>query len=517
MLANLQREERIGSGTFGVVYKAKLEDRLVAEKALHEHLFKCHDRDRHVAKFEAECRILAKLKHKNVVELLEFAIFHSSPPVLITELLDRDLGKYITSLHPEKIPFPEAVSIMSDVADGLAYLHEHNPPIVHRDLACKNILLTREKQAKIADLGLAKVFPRNGRMHASPQPLGTPVYAAPETFSPDGHGYGTDPVEYDVKVDIFSFGVILMEVSNGSPPVVEPAWPITKDRERIPEKKRRESDIKKMDEHKLKEIVLRCIEDFSKDRPSAEEVSRCLQHEWSKIQQKRNIAHYIQVAQVPKLDIAVLGQSYAGKSCLISRYFHGKFDDKIIPTSALKLRTMRIDLHDKEYRLQITDTAGDEKYHSVILMPLKHCQGVVLVFDLTDRPSFVEGIPEMIKLVKQNAPDNTSLILVGNKADLADAQKSRRKIVKKDAEFFAKELGIRYIETSALSGQNVDRAFELIANEIYDTLDLSDIDTYTTSTDNIQLTNEGVPGDRTFLQKVVDCFTFRWLRERWRS
>jgi len=59
-----------------------------------------------------------------------------------------------------KIPFPEAVSIMSDVADGLAYLHcECNPPIVHRDLASKNILLTKERQAKIADLGLAKVFP----------------------------------------------------------------------------------------------------------------------------------------------------------------------------------------------------------------------------------------------------------------------------------------------------------------------------------------------------------------------
>ena len=230
MLANFQRGERIGSGTFGDVYKAKWGDRLVAEKVLHEHLFKSHDRDRHVAKFEAECKILAGLQHKNVVELLEFGIFHSQPPVLITELLDRDLGKYISSLNPEKIPFREAVSIMSDVAEGLDYIHDRNPPIVHRDLACKNILLTKEKQAKIADFGLAKVFPHGGRTHASPQPLGTPVYAAPETFSLEGRGYGYDPpVEYDVKIDIFSFGVVLMEVINGSPPVVDPEWPITED------------------------------------------------------------------------------------------------------------------------------------------------------------------------------------------------------------------------------------------------------------------------------------------------
>ena len=228
MLANFQRGERIGSGTFGDVYKAKWEDRLVAVKVLHDYLFNRQDRDRHVAKFEAECKILAGLQHKNVDELLEFGIFHSKPPVLITELLDCDLGKYISSLNPEKIPFPDAVSIMQDVAEGLAYLHERNPPIVHRDLACKNILLTKEKQAKIADLGLAKVFPSRGRTYASPQPLGTPVYAAPETFSLDGRGYGYDaPVEYDVKIDIFSFGVVLMEVINGSPPVVDPEWPIT--------------------------------------------------------------------------------------------------------------------------------------------------------------------------------------------------------------------------------------------------------------------------------------------------
>jgi len=289
---------------------------------------------------------------------------------------------------------------------------------------------------------------------------------------------------------------------------------LSRDGQRILEKKRRECDIKKMGEHKLKKIVLWCIEDSSEERPSAEEVSKWLQNEWSEIQQKRNIA------QVRKLRVAVLGKSGAGKSCLISRYRDGKFDDKMITKIGPDLVTMNIDLHDKEHRLEIFDTAGDEKYHSLIPTIIKRCSGVVLVFDLTDRPSLVEGIPEMIKLVKQSARDNTSLILVGNKADLADAQESRRKIVKEEAELFAKELGIRYIETSALSGQNVDRAFELIANEIYDTLDLSDIDTYTTSTDNIQrVTNEDVPRDITFLKKEADCWVVavRRLREWWES
>ena len=289
---------------------------------------------------------------------------------------------------------------------------------------------------------------------------------------------------------------------------------LSSDGERIEEHKRRESDIKKMGEHKLKKIVLRCIKDSSKDRPSAEEVSKWLQYEWSKIEQKQRIVHK---PKVPKLEIAVLGKSCAGKSCLISYFLDHTFADRMIPTCGQVLRTTNIDLHDKGYCLQIEDTAGQERFHSIISASINRCQGVVLVFDLTDRRSLFEDIPKMLKLVKDHAPDSTSMILVGNKADLADAQLSKREIHHEEAERFAQKRGIPYIETSALSGQNVERAFELIANEIYDTLDMSDIDLYVTSEENIKLklTNEDVPRDKTFLQKMTDCF--RRLRGWWRS
>ena len=225
MLANFQKKERIGSGCFGSVYKAEWNGHLVAVKILHECLFQPRA-NRYVAKFEAECKILQNLQHKNVVKLLEFVITHSSPPMLITELLDCDLGRYIANLYPGKIPHSDTVSIMLDVAEGLAYLHQQNPPIVHRDLASKNVLLTTQRQAKIADVGLAKVFPRNEQMYASPVP-GTPVYAAPETFHPeyDPRLPTSKRVEYDSKIDIFSFGIMLMEVINGKLPSPRPEWP----------------------------------------------------------------------------------------------------------------------------------------------------------------------------------------------------------------------------------------------------------------------------------------------------
>ena len=168
MQANYELRTEIGRGSYGTVYEGTLDNEPVAVKVLHEDL--CYDWI--IDQFREECELLQRLNHKNVVKLIQFNISHSSPPVLISELLDCDLEKYITNLQPEKIPFPQVVSIMLDVAQGLQYLHyECSPAIAHRDLASKNILLTKTRQAKIADLGLAKFFPRRRRrMLATPVP-----------------------------------------------------------------------------------------------------------------------------------------------------------------------------------------------------------------------------------------------------------------------------------------------------------------------------------------------------------
>ena len=216
MQANYVLKKEIGFGSYGRVYEGTLDNEPVAVKVLHESL-RCGSI---IDKFREECELLQRLNHKNVVKLIQFNISHSSPPILITELLDCDLEKYITNLQPEKIPFPEVVSIMLDVAQGLHYLHyQCNPAIVHRDLASKNILLTKTREAKIADLGLAKFFLRNQRMFASPVP-GTQFYAAPETYP---NNLATSPkVKYNEKIDIFSFGVVLMETINSRYPKCDP-------------------------------------------------------------------------------------------------------------------------------------------------------------------------------------------------------------------------------------------------------------------------------------------------------
>ena len=203
----------IGRGSYAVVYKAVWKNRQVAAKKLHNYLLEKIDVKQ---KFEEEWELLSGLNHPNIVKYLT-AVIPESPKestIIVTELLEQDLRRFIMrSRTNPKVTFRDTVSIMLDVAKGLNYLHQLPKPIVHRDLACKNILLTASKQAKIADFGVAKCFP-GGEMAATGNP-GTPATRAPETF---GKSYfSRERKKYGTKADIFSFGVVVLEVIVGHP------------------------------------------------------------------------------------------------------------------------------------------------------------------------------------------------------------------------------------------------------------------------------------------------------------
>lgn len=135
----------ISRGAFGKVYNTWWNGKPAAAKVLHEFFF---DGSRPIVAefvdvFSRPYRLQKRLKHKNVVQVLEIITFDSSPPVLLTELLDCDLRTFIARHVPNRIPFPDTVSIMLDVAEGLDYLHHQcNPPIIHRDMNNGNILLS---------------------------------------------------------------------------------------------------------------------------------------------------------------------------------------------------------------------------------------------------------------------------------------------------------------------------------------------------------------------------------------
>ncbi|ETL82998.1 TKL/DRK protein kinase [Phytophthora nicotianae CJ01A1] len=189
-------DSAIGRGVFGVVYKGSYFGTPVAIKKLHVSGVPKNT----LVEFEKECSIMKGLHHPNIVLFMGSC---SKPPtlLLVTELLAN--GSFFDIYH--KMPRPEparqlrlAYSIAFDMAKGLAYLHNHNPIVIHRDLKSQNILLDDRMRTKIADFGLSK-FRDVGKTMSI---CGSPLWVAPEVLR--GEKYGT-------PCDVYSFSIIVWE------------------------------------------------------------------------------------------------------------------------------------------------------------------------------------------------------------------------------------------------------------------------------------------------------------------
>lgn len=221
---NVKLYEKIGEGSYGEVYRGVWKGKPVAAKKIRSFFFDndvyCFQNQGKIFNdLKKEWEIMSGLNHKNIVQYLTVIMPQESPPIIVTELCATDLFKFIRKESNRKVAFTDAVSIMLDVAEGLNYLHGLKDPVIHRDLSSKNILIKdlESKKAKITDMGLSKVFP-NGAMYATAG-VGCIMYSAPETYPEKlGKGRYSQKAYYTEKVDIFSFGAVLLEVIVGRLP-----------------------------------------------------------------------------------------------------------------------------------------------------------------------------------------------------------------------------------------------------------------------------------------------------------
>ena len=163
-----------------------------------------------------------------------------------------------------------------------------------------------------------------------------------------------------------------------------------------------------------------------------------------------------------KYKIMVLGESKVGKTSLIKRYTKDQFGGVYLTTVGMDFQDKIIEIEDKKVRLQVWDTAGQERFRNVTKSYFQSSHGLLVVYDITDKESF-EKINFWIENIKNNAPENAKLILVGNKCDLAN----ERKVTIEDGENKARNYNIKFFESSAKDGTNVNELFFYLANEIY--------------------------------------------------
>ena len=156
--------------------------------------------------FFLECKILSSLHHPNIVKFVGV----SKDRWILMECLHASLFDYIDegSKKQNKLSLEQKLKILYDVALGLQYLHD--TPILHRDLTAKNVLLTKDLRAKIADLGQAVIKQYNHEQYMSQAP-GMLCYMPPEVLK-------SNP-KYDQSIDIFSFGVLILHT-------ISEVWPI---------------------------------------------------------------------------------------------------------------------------------------------------------------------------------------------------------------------------------------------------------------------------------------------------
>ena len=272
----LFKGEVLGIGSYGIVCKAKGDDLLCAAKCLHPGSFDPSEQEniahnealvKRIRRFEREIELLKEIRHPNIVLYL---CLHEDTetglPVILMELMDKNLTQFLESGSPETNLYHIHVDICHDIALALSFLHLND--IIHRDLSSNNVLLISHYRAKISDFGMAGLnLKKQTALSRNP---GTDVYMPPEALkrNPD----------YNEKMDCFSFGVLVIQILTQKFPEPDSSFEEVDNVCRcISEEQRRQNHISQIDPtHLLLPLSIKCLSNQDTDRPSAQQICEAI-------------------------------------------------------------------------------------------------------------------------------------------------------------------------------------------------------------------------------------------------
>ncbi|XWS64050.1 hypothetical protein CRYUN_Cryun06bG0153700 [Craigia yunnanensis] len=204
---NFSEENVLGRGGFGTVYKGELHDGTkIAVKRMESGVVS----EKGLAEFKSEIAVLTKVRHRHLVALLGYCLDGNERLLVYEYMPQGTLSRHLFNWKDEglkPLEWTRRLTIALDVARGVEYLHGlAQQSFIHRDLKPSNILLGDDMRAKVADFGLVRLAPLDGKQSFETRLAGTFGYLAPE-YAVTGR--------VTTKVDVFSFGVILMELITG--------------------------------------------------------------------------------------------------------------------------------------------------------------------------------------------------------------------------------------------------------------------------------------------------------------
>ena len=278
-------QNEIGRGSFGVVYGAVYKGTQCVAKEIHSNLIGGGVSNNYVLKsFIKEINILSTLRHSNIVYFFGVHFREGSHvPVLIIERMWMSLAKLLE--ERKSIPLVVKVHILHDIVCGLKFLHSQNPPVIHRDLTANNILVSKNMDAKITDLGLATALEAISRQRMSTAP-GNLAHMPPEALQ-------SNPM-YTTTLDIFSFGCVSLHTLTQQFPTPTDQFEssqVSKDTVlKVSEYRRRWKYVEMVKDQCTHFVYLisSCLKDEPEYRPDADKVCKWIEEYWEKPEIKQN-------------------------------------------------------------------------------------------------------------------------------------------------------------------------------------------------------------------------------------
>ena len=311
-------EDELGRGSYGAVRVAVYQGKECVVKEIYRHFqtTQVQQKSRKIIEsFLSEINTLSELRHPCIVQFLGIHYQNEMPlPLLVMEKMHQNLCKFVTE-SPGYSTLLTA-RILHDVACGLAYLHSKN--VIHRDLKADNILLTSSNEAKIGDLGVARVmqnFIVSQQMTKSP---GNLAHMPPEAV--------VDNPKYTNKLDIFSFGCVIIYAVVKKVPMPTDAYTPSETQngevfKRVDEVTRREKYLQEMDHVSfLRDLAMECLANDAGKRPRASDIVDKLKVAIDNMKDGEDLQsedEQLLAGTVPRLQQEVNQNTYWKKICYI--------------------------------------------------------------------------------------------------------------------------------------------------------------------------------------------------------
>lgn len=247
---NLKIGRVVKTGSLGVVCEGELNGEAVAVRKIYPAIWQGHDRI--VSQIIEEARLMKQLSHPHIVKFFDVLWLKEDGPVYVMEMMHHHLGQHLAA-NRDNFPRERQVDICLQIADAVHYLHSQRPPIVRRSLSANYIWFSQDGTVKLGGCANVARLPPSGFFVAGPLRDSSSPYMPPEALIENSL--------YNEKADIFSLGVVMLQVATQLYPTVSKS---AEDLSLLPE------------DYPLKTIILQCLRDDPGKRPNSGTVFRLL-------------------------------------------------------------------------------------------------------------------------------------------------------------------------------------------------------------------------------------------------